>query len=44
LKDAAYAVAFRAVVLATREGLDVWLLGSGMNALVFEAEHALARF
>lgn len=42
LMDITYAVAFRAVVLATREGLDVWLLGSWMNALVFQAEHTTA--
>ena len=38
-----YAVAFRAIVLATREGLDVWLLRCWVNALVFEAQHTIAR-
>ena len=38
-----YAVTFRAIVLATREGLDVWLLRCWVNALVFEAQHTIAR-
>ena len=38
------AVTFRAIVLATREGLDVWLLRCWVNALVFEAQHTIARF
>lgn len=35
-------MAFRAVVLAACEGLDVWLFRGGMNALLAECQHALA--
>jgi hypothetical protein len=41
-KGAAYTVAFRAIIFATRKGLDVRLLGSRMDALIFEPEHPLA--
>lgn len=38
----AYRMAFRAVVLAAGEGLDVWRLGGGVKAFLAEREHAVA--
>jgi hypothetical protein len=43
-KGAAYTMAFRAIILATRKGLDVRLLRSRMDALIFEPEHPIACF
>jgi hypothetical protein len=40
---ASYSMAFRAVVLATGEGLDIGLLRSWMDALVAKCQHAVAR-
>ena len=40
--DIKYGKVFGTIVFATREGLDVWLLGGRMEALLIECEHACA--
>jgi len=42
LARSTYIVSFRTAVLATLAGNDIFLAGLGMDALVFQADHALA--